>query len=178
MAVYLSHDTAGVIQSQIDEERVRALVRELEDVEDLLRGARNESVTAAVDEQTGRITDGPIAQYDAMRALLSLGAPAIPAIAQRLDDFRALPSRSIMLENPPAFFEAFGTYGITSVTDALIVILERLSANGPACEGILNSDEDHTLDDLRRSCIARWRAWTLHGVDEGAFGAGWQRPPT
>jgi hypothetical protein len=102
---------------------------------------------------------GPEAQAKAFVALEQLGRPAVPALVQRMRDYRRLPQRFIQLENGPGGFESHRTYAPVFVADALDAILNHLTLEsiGP---NIVNGDAG---PEGRALCA---RAWTLYAWHE------------
>jgi hypothetical protein len=93
-------------------------------------------------------------QQSAFDALLQLGCPAVPALAQYLSDARHLSFHSLRLRNEARdAFEAYRLYGPETVGDAIAAILNAVTGQhfGFVYNGSTESE--------RAECARRWRAF-------------------
>ncbi|HEX3465920.1 MAG TPA: hypothetical protein VHS78_17870 [Candidatus Elarobacter sp.] len=90
-------------------------------------------------------------EEQAFKDLEALGPDAVPAIADLMDDRRALGEPRITLNNPPDFFEATSHYAPELVVDALAVILGQITGEhfGAVANGGSNAQRRLAVDGWR-----------------------------
>ena len=120
--------------------------------------ARPAPIDRDVAAQLSRLTD-PATSPAALKAILALGCPAVPALIRQLDDPRpyAGPALHLILG-----FEAMREDTPRVLTDAIVALLNQLTGR---TFGVMSERED------RNRTIRRWENWLA--ATEGRCSSGW-----
>jgi hypothetical protein len=90
-------------------------------------------------------------EAQAFKDLEALGADAVPAMVDLMDDRRPIPEHRLTLENPPGFGEATSVYAPEVVEDTMAAILGHMTGENFGVMG--QSDEE------RRFTVNGWRVY-------------------